>query len=73
MTPAINIKVIDFGITTGNEMVTLNEDGSYTILINARQASNVQRAALFHALLHIRNEDFDKYDVQQIEAAAHGL
>lgn len=30
MTPDVNVVVIDFKTAKGNEMVTCNEDGSYT-------------------------------------------
>lgn len=52
-------------------MVIANEDGSYTILINARSAPNKQLEAYQHALEHIKNEDFQKENVQQIEFSAH--
>lgn len=71
MIPDLNIQIIDFKCTSGAEMVTPNEDGSFTILINARLSSDAQHKALLHALGHILNCDFDKEDVQRIEAAAH--
>ena len=35
MTPDVNVKLINFP-NAGKEMVVPNEDGSYTILINAK-------------------------------------
>ena len=35
MTPDVNVILVDFP-NGGNEMVVPNEDGSYTLLINAR-------------------------------------
>lgn len=55
----LNVCVIDFGITSSDEFVRKNEDGSYTIAINARQATNRQREAYKHALEHIYHDDFD--------------
>ena len=55
----------------GNEMITLNEDDSYTILINARLSHEAQIKAYEHALKHIREHDFEKSSVQEIEVAAH--
>lgn len=55
----VNVYVIDFGITSSDEFVRKNEDGSYTIAINARQATNRQKEAYRHALEHIYREDFD--------------
>ena len=54
-------------------MVVPNEDGSYTILINAKLSQEAQLKAYQHALNHIKNEDFEKYDVQDIEFQAHDL
>lgn len=69
----LNVQVLDFKTTCGTELVTPNEDGTYTVLINARMSYETQRKALLHALGHIFNDDFEKENVQQIEAAAHGL
>lgn len=73
MIPVINVQILDLKTTCGSELVTPNEDGSYTVLINARMSYEMQRKALLHALKHILNDDFEKENVQQIEAAAHGL
>lgn len=73
MIPVINVQILDLKTTCGTELVTPNEDGSYTVLINARMSYEAQRKALLHALGHILNDDFGKENVQQIEAAAHGL
>lgn len=54
-------------------MVVQNEDGSYTILINAKLSQDGQLKAYQHALSHIYNEDFEKSDIQSIEFAAHEL
>lgn len=68
--PGITVVYIDFP-GRGREMVTRNEDGSHTVLINARLSQYMQRLALDHALEHIERGDFDKADVQSIEAEAH--
>lgn len=54
-------------------MVTENEDGSYTILINARLSDEGRLMAYEHALKHIREDDFQKENVQDIESSAHSL
>ncbi len=72
MTPVINAFVINFP-NSGHELVTENEDGSYTILINAKLSEEAQRAAYDHAMKHIMDNDFEKSDVQEIEIVAHGL
>ena len=69
----LNVQVLDFKTTCGTELVTPNEDGTYTVLINARMSYETQRKALLHALGHILNDDFAKDNVQEIEAAAHEI
>ena len=73
--PEVYVQLIDFHMTKCRETVVLNEDGSYTIFINSRHASNIQREAYDHAMRHIRNGDFEKRgeSIQRIEAVAHGL
>lgn len=56
-----------------NEMVTPCADGDYTVYLSARLDNAHRQRAYEHALKHIRNNDFQKTDVQQIEAEAHGL
>ena len=50
-----------------------NEDGSYSIFLNARMASNQIEKTFEHEIEHIKNEDFEKEQVQRIEAYAHSL
>ena len=56
-----------------NEMITPCGDGNYTVYLSAKLSSIGQQRAYEHALRHIQNHDFQKTDVQQIEAEAHGL
>ena len=72
MTHDINVVLIDFPVK-GKEMVVPNEDGSYTVLINAKLSHEMRIAAYNHAMKHIENDDFSKADVQQIEVDAHGV
>lgn len=71
-TPDVNVILIDFP-APGREMVVSNEDGTYTILINARLSHASQLKAYEHALQHIYNKDFEKSDIQSIEFQAHEL
>lgn len=64
------VQILDLPTTT-KEAVTYNEDGSYTIFINARMSFDNQVQAYDHALRHIKNNDFGKDDVQTIEYIAH--
>ena len=70
----INVQLIDFPVGShSHESVTPNEDGSYTVFLNARDASNIQQQAYLHALKHIEDDDFYSSDsVQAIEAKTHG-
>lgn len=54
-----------------NEVITENEDGSYTIFVNNNLCQSKRLSAISHALSHIRNCDFGKIDVQEIEKEAH--
>jgi len=53
-----------------NEAVLTCADG-YTIYTAARLDNESRYKAYQHALQHIRNNDFEKDDVQEIETAAH--
>lgn len=67
----VNIELKDFPVP-GREMVILNEDGSYTILLNSKLNWESQMNGYIHAMRHIFGEDFDKNNVQEIEKKAHG-
>ena len=68
----INVQVFDFGITSSNEFVRHNEDGSYTICLNARQASNRLKDAYDHAMSHIKEGDFESdMSADEIESKRH--
>ncbi len=71
-TPDVNVVLLDFP-NLQKEMVVPNEDGSFTILINAKHSTEQQAAAYDHAMEHIQAGDFQKKDVQQIEHTAHNL
>lgn len=44
-----------------------NPDGSYTVCINARLGYKEQKKTYLHELEHIRGNDFEKYNVNEIE------
>lgn len=71
VTMSISYQVILMDMTV-NEVVTENEDGSYTIFINSRMNYEKQMRAYLHAMKHIAGDDFQKEDVQHIEYHAHG-
>jgi hypothetical protein len=53
------------------ESICQNSDGTYTIFINSRWSSEMQRRCVLHAFDHIRHNDWEKEDVQQIEGERH--
>lgn len=55
-----------------NEVITENEDGSYTIFVNSNLCESKRLKAISHAFKHIKERDFEKDDVQEIELYAHG-
>ena len=55
-----------------NELVMPCADG-YTVYIADRLDQEHQWKAYEHALRHIANNDFERTDVQEIEAIAHGI
>lgn len=61
----------DFNGCKGSEIVTQNEDGGYTILINEALCQKKRLDAYNHAMRHILDHDFEKTDVQNIETEAH--
>lgn len=71
-TPDVNVVLINFP-NSRKEMVVPNEDGTYTILINAKLSHDSQLKAYAHAMKHIINNDFEKDNTQSIEAVAHGI
>ena len=48
-----------------------NSDDSYTIFIDASLSFEQQKKVFKHEVSHIINDDFEKFDVQSIEAYAH--
>lgn len=68
---SISYQVILMDMTV-NEVVTENEDESYTIFHNSRLNYEKQMKAYLHAMKHITGDDFQKDDVQSIEYLAHG-
>lgn len=50
-----------------------NEDGSYSVFLNSRMANNQIKKTYRHEIEHIENGDFEKNNVQSIEATAHKI
>jgi hypothetical protein len=68
LTEAIGVYFLNMD-TAVEEEVHPNEDGSFTIFINARLSNDRQMLAYRHALEHIMNDDFGKYCADDIEKA----
>lgn len=71
-TQDVNVVLLDLP-TKEKEAVTKNEDGSFTIIINSKLSYKGQLLAYKHAMKHIQDNDFQKYNVQAIEASAHSI
>lgn len=72
MTEDIFVYVIDLKSTKVSETVTRNEDGSYSIFLNARMSQEKQCDAYIHALGHILRMDFEsESSVDVLENIAH--
>lgn len=66
----IGVHIINMD-TLVHEQVVYNEDGSFSIFINARLSFEAQMQAYQHALMHIARDDFHKHDVDEIETETH--
>ena len=64
----IFVYIVDMPV---NEAVCPCEPFGYSVYINARLSSEGRERAYRHALKHIENRDFERDDVQDIEAKAH--
>ena len=53
-----------------HEMVSYNDDGSHTIIINEALDDQQKLEAYNHAMRHISGDDFEKCNVQEIEKDA---
>lgn len=68
LTEAIGVYFLDMD-TAVEEEVHPDEDGSFSIFINARISQARQMIAYQHALAHIMQDDFSKSDADEIEKA----
>ena len=57
---------------TQNAVLKLNDDGTYTILVNSDKPIDVQRKGILHEIGHILNDDmFSHANIDLIERMAH--
>lgn len=66
-----NVQLIGFPTSKVHEAVTPNEDGSVTIFLDKNMTFEAQQKRFLHAMKHLRENDFGKENVQEIEAKAH--
>lgn len=66
----INVHLMDMDTMLPEHLVK-NDDGTYTIFLNARLSRDSQLKSYYHALKHIKEEDFDEENVQEVESEAH--
>ena len=66
----INVQLLDMDTKIPEHLVK-NDDDSYTVFLNARLSQESRIKSYVHALRHIRENDFEKINVQEIEANAH--
>lgn len=69
MRETIIIKYLEHAPAGFHGMVTHNADDTYTILLDPNDSAAKILETYFHELNHIKNNDFEKEDVQSIEAA----
>ena len=72
MTIDYQVRLMNFPGCRVKETVAENEDGSYTIFIDAALSKIEQQNAFLHAMKHILGDDFAGEDVNVIEMLAHG-
>ena len=57
---------------TQTAVLKLNEDGTYTILVNSDKPIDVQRKGILHEIGHILNDDmFSHANIDLLEKMAH--
>lgn len=57
---------------TQTAVLKLNDDGTYTILVNSDKPINVQRKGILHEIGHILNDDmFSHANIDLLERMAH--
>ena len=66
----ISVVLMDVDTMVG-ESIFKNADGSFTILLNSRWSAEEQHRCFEHALSHIRHNDWEKFDVNEIERERH--
>lgn len=68
----INVQLLtmEYGV---HEQTTENHDGSHTVFLNTRDSHEMNLKWYQHALDHLGGSDWEKPDVQEIEANRHNI
>lgn len=66
----INCLILDLPVSI-YAFTKSNSDGTYTIILNARNSFEKQYKSYLHEVRHIKNNDFSKQNVQAIESISH--
>lgn len=66
----INACLIDMD-TRVRGFTSKNEDDSFSVFINSRLSYEQRLKVYAHELKHIKNGDFDMFNIQEIELVAH--
>ena len=66
-----DIKVVFANLPTSVKAFTVLTDGYYTIVLNQNLSREQNKLSYLHELSHIVNNDYEKLDIQSIEANAH--
>lgn len=57
--------------TSVHEMLMVDAEGFYTIMLNARDSIESRRSHYRHAIEHIKENDFEKAEATRIEQVCH--
>lgn len=66
----ISVVLMDVDTMVG-ESIFKNADDSFTILLNSRWSAEEQRRCFDHAISHIRHNDWEKTNADEIERERH--
>ena len=65
------VHLVDFPVCSAGGIVLLNDDGTYTVLLNSRLSREKNADSLKHEITHIEKDDLYRDDpISQIEAEA---
>lgn len=72
MNNGVRVKMIDLKNSVPSTVIE-NDDGGYTIVLNARMGYECLQSAYAHELEHIKQLDFEKDNVNEIELYTHSI